>query len=125
MAARRASIQDCRNYYAGEEAEELDVAIVQGTAARTVQQLAPEPAETDEDYEEAAREAELLLGRWIWRSDGGALSSKSLSGVTSKSYAKFDDVRNLVSSAMGSFYKGAPSGAGNVAYVSSYPLSRG
>lgn len=114
-----ATDDDAREYYAGEDADDLAVEVAMGVSARIVAQLAPPPADEGDDYGSAARLAELLVGRWLWATQGGTLAAKSLSGVSSKTFAKHAEVKGLVSGAMGSYYGG---GAANVALVSRLPL---
>lgn len=124
--ARYASIEECRAYYAGNDAEQLDVAIVQGAAARTVSALSTPELDADGnatiDYAEAARETELLVGKWVWRTDGATLTSKTITGVVAKTYAKVADVQALASSSLGIYYKD-PAKSGRAAR--SVPLFRG
>lgn len=125
MTIRYATEPEARAYYAGDDAEPLDVSVVRGAAARAVASLSK--PEHDEDgnvtleYAEAAKEAELLVGRWIWTSDHGTLTSKSISGVISKNYSKVADVQALVSLAMGEY----ASGSSDVGYISTFPKARG
>lgn len=105
-----ATKSQAQEFYAGQDGDDLSIKIVMGSAARTVSSLSDAPADLTllPDYKEAAAHAELLVGRWIWRSDFGGLSSKgSVAGTTaSKSYRSVKDVRDLVASAMGDYYSG-------------------
>lgn len=101
-----ATEQEARDYYAGAEAEGLAVEVAMGAAANMVASLAPPPAELEADpgYFSAARLGELLVGRYLWNTEGGTLSSEGISGI-STSYVKFPEVQSLVAGAMGSYYK--------------------
>jgi hypothetical protein len=123
VATPKASEQDARNYYAGEDADGLDVEVAMNIAANVVASLSDLPDEPDSDYEGAARLGELSFGRWFWTTGSGTLTSKSLSGVNAKTYAKLPEVRDLVSAALGDYYKAPGEGeSSDVAYVSRFPF---
>ncbi len=86
---------------------ESEEALYLGVAADVVQQLAPAPDPVPADYPARAARAERLLLGWLRATRGGVLTSKSVSGVASKAYAKNPEVRALVASAMGPHYAGA------------------
>lgn len=121
MATPKTTEAEARNYYAGAEADALDVEVAMGIAANVVSSLAPPPEEADAEYDKAARIAELSFGRWFVDSGGGTISSNSLSRLGSKTYVKIAEVQSLVSAAMGDYYRppgGSSEGSANVAYVS-------
>lgn len=87
-----------------------------GSAARIVASLAPPPAEVDPDYAEAAAHGELLVGRYLFSTEGGTLSSEGISGI-STSYVKFPEVQSLVAGAMGSYYESPTVASGGLRSV--------
>ena len=93
--------------------------------------IAPEPdAEGNDspnlpDYLEAANDAELMVARWIWDTDGGATSSESSVVNTSKSYQSNPKVLELIGDAMGEYAKPkeeAGGGDSGIARVSRSPF---
>lgn len=75
-------------------------------AYRTVRDLAPHPDLVNEDYREAARDAELAVVEYMLTTQGGVLKSSALSGVGNDSYAGLDAVQRMVANAMGGYYVG-------------------
>lgn len=115
-----ATDDDVREFYAGEDAGDLAVETVMGVAADLVQKYAPAPSPlpSPDDYSPRAKRAELLVGRWLWRTEG-YVSGKSLSGVGSRSFdVSGTVVSRIVSEAMGD-YAGA-----DKAYIGRFPTRR-
>ncbi|QIN79601.1 hypothetical protein GBA65_14930 [Rubrobacter marinus] len=91
-------------------------------AHRTVRRLAPPPDLADDEYPEAARDAEVAVIQFMIATEGGVLKSSGLSGVSTDSYAGLDAIQRMVASAMGSYYVGEeatprPDGTGGGATV--------
>lgn len=84
-------------------------------AADLVQRLAPAPTTVTADYTAKAARAERLLLGYLKATSGGVLSGKSLSGVTSKSFADAAGVRRIVAQSMGGYYTGGASSTVTVA----------
>lgn len=120
MATPKASTEDAKTYYAGADADALDVEVARGIAANVVASLSNIPEEPDAEYDAAARLGELTVGRFLWATQGGTLSAKSISSVNSKTYSKLAEVQSLVSAALGGYYRppGGSSESSNVALVS-------
>ncbi len=100
------------------------------TAYRTVKKLAPppDPETPTQDYQEAARDAEVAVLGFLVATDGGIVKSSALSGVDNTSYVGLDAVQRIVGHAMGGYYVGevvsSPSNTGgaSVFNVSDEPL---
>ena len=97
-------------------------------AYRTVRDLAPSLGPSNEEYREAARDAELAVVEYLLTTQGGIVKSSALSGVGNDSYAGLDAVQRMVANAMGGYYVGevaeSPSetGGASVFNVSDGPL---
>lgn len=87
-------------------------------AADVVAELAPPPEPETVEYQEKAADAEFLVLEWLKSTKGGILTSKSLSGLGSKSFADMKPVRSIVRAQMGSYYSG---GSLNKGYVGAFP----
>jgi hypothetical protein len=75
------------------------------TAERLVRSLAPPPEPQDEEYPQAASDAEIAVFGFLVKTDENTVSGKSLSGVGSKSLRGYKEaVRPLVRDAMGEYY---------------------
>ena len=111
--------QDHRDLYAGVAAPAARVGLVYRQAARIVARAAPAPDPVGTDYPLAARDAELFVGRYLWRTEGFKTSvSKGVETLrTSESYASLPAVQAIVQSAMGDYYVGT---GANTAYVSTF-----
>ena len=79
------------------------------TAADLVQRWAPVPDPEPADYPARAARAERLVLNYLMQTAGGVLTGKSISGVTSKSFASDAGVRSIVARTMGSYYHGTRS----------------
>lgn len=98
---------DARAYYAGASADALKVGVVVRQAARLVQRYAPVPVSPPADYAPAARDAELMVGQYLWATGGFRTStSKGVDVVRkSESYADLAAVKRTVAETMGPYSK--------------------
>jgi hypothetical protein len=125
MATPRATVEEATEYYAGEGASSLQLSVVMGLAAGKVQGIAPDPTPEDEepstDYVQSARNAELLVGKYLWETDG-FISSEGL-GKISTSYKGMQDLDQIVISAMGDYASGGGAGGDDgIAYYGWSPI---
>lgn len=76
-------------------------------AADIVQQLAPVPVPlpVPDTYSPRAARAERLIRNFLVQTSGGAVTSKSLSGLGSKGLASMSAVKSIVAGAMGPYSK--------------------
>ena len=101
-------MDECRVFYAGTAAADGEVEPIRQAAHEVVLSRSDPPAEDAPergDYVESAHAAQLLVGRWLWRTDGGTLSSKSISPVISRSYMGPESVFAIARAALGPYYK--------------------
>ena len=76
------------------------------SAHRTVKGLTRPPDPVDDDYREAARDAEVAVIQFLIATEGGTLKSSGLQGVGNDSYVGLDAVQRMVANAMGGYYAG-------------------
>lgn len=108
-----ASPTQARDYYAGEDASGVTLDNPMGMAADLVAQYAPAPNPVTTDYEDRALRAELEVGRFLFNSQGGSISSVGAEGMTI-SFTNLQAILFLIQSSMGDYFSG---GTSNVAYV--------
>jgi hypothetical protein len=113
-----ADASQAREYYAGSDTSGVKLEVPMRLAARLVQGYAPTPEEETDDYIEAATDAELMVGKYIFET-GGYLQGATLSGTGSVTYQNDPKVLSLIASAMGDYYQSSgSSGSGaNTAYT--------
>lgn len=91
------------------------------TAERIVKTLAPPPkaptAEELAEYRQAASDTEIAVFAFSATTDENSVASKSLSGVSSRSFRSYTEaVRPIVADGMGAYF-----GSGGKAYISAWP----
>lgn len=112
-----AGVGEAIEYYAGSGVNSTELDVTMRQAAREVQRYAPVPSPVPSDYTRMAADAELDVGRYLWNTEGGAVTSSSLSGAGSVTYVSRAHIRNLVKNSMAVYY-GA--GATSTSVVSSF-----
>lgn len=113
MAEPFATPSQARTFYAGADTSGVALDVPMRNAARLVRKFAPPPDPVTDDYATAAADAELEVGRYLFNSLGGSVSSLSSEGQ-SLSLTNMSAVLSIISGTMGEFYTG---GAAGVAYV--------
>ncbi len=97
---------EARAYYAG-TADATKVGVVLRQAARLVQRHAPapDPLPSPDDYSPAAKDAELMVGAWLWETGGFKTStSKGIDVIRrGESYADLSAVKRIVAQTMGPY----------------------
>lgn len=98
-----ANVSEAIEYYAGDDAGNIELQVVMRRAAALVQQYAPVPDPEPSDYARMAADAELEVGRYLWDTDSGSVTSQSLpSGSTS--FADTGYIKRTVRDLMGIYY---------------------
>lgn len=118
MAAHRLQADFAAFHAPAEAATEPQRSRTLRVAERLLLTYAPEPAVVapdplPADYTERRDDAILFLGRYLWETSGGTLSSTSVSGAVSDSFRDSQEVRRIVSEQMGEY----ATSAGNVKTV--------
>lgn len=116
MADPFATPSQARTFYAGEDTTGVLLDVPYNNAARLVQRYAPVPDPEPADYAEMAAHAELEVGRYLFNSMGGSVSSLS-SEAGSLSLTNLSAVMGIVAGTMGDYYTGPTTGSGNIAKV--------
>lgn len=101
MPAPYATVEQVRTFYAGVDAEALKVEVARNAAARIVARHAPAPDPEGTVYPGLARDAELIVGEYLWTTRGFTKSS-GVEGIT-ESYADVPAVVALVEQVMGPY----------------------
>jgi hypothetical protein len=91
-----------RTFYAGEDTESALYGPAMRNAARLVQRFAPVPDPEPADYAEMAADAELEVGRYLFNSQGGSISSLGAEGM-SLSLTNLTAVKSIIAQAMGGY----------------------
>lgn len=103
MADPYASPSDARAYYAGQDASGVMLNVPMRQAARFVQQYAPVPEVVPADYAEMAADAELEVGRFLFNTQGGSISSVGAEGAN-VSFTDLEKIKSLIKATMGTYY---------------------
>ncbi len=98
-----ASPSQARTYYAGEDTSGVLLSVPMGIAADLVQHYAPAPDPVTTDYEDRAVRAELEIGRYLFNTQGGAMSGASPGGGMTVSYNSDPAIFRIIRRAMGSY----------------------
>lgn len=99
-----ANLVDALEYApAAKSAPEIKAQSLLDDSADWIASMAPPPDPMTEDYPGRAARAEMRVFEYLV--EVGNLRSKSLSGVTSKSFAEPERIKELVAATMGSYYK--------------------
>ncbi len=105
-----ATDDDARDFYAGADAEDIRVEVTVRQAARLVQHYAPVPTIVPTDYAATARDAELMLGEYLWETGGYKTStSVGVGGLsTGGGFANLDTMKKMITQAMGTYADAGP-----------------
>lgn len=94
-------------FYADADATDTEVAVVMRRAAGYVQQYAPVPSPVPSDYARLAADAELEVGRYLWNTDSGSVSSDSVPSGGGTSYVSDTYIRKVVMETMPTYFTAA------------------
>lgn len=106
-----------RTFYAGEDTPLGVYGPAMRNAARLVQRFAPAPDDpVPADYANRAADAELEVGRYLFNSLGGSVSSLGTEGQ-SLSLTNLSAVMSIVSGTMGDYYTGGSADVAKVGWL--------
>lgn len=97
-----ATTAQAKTYYAGDDVPGIVLRVAMDISADLVQYYAPSPSPVPPDYARKAQNAELMVGAYIFDSQG-YLSGDTVGDAGSSSYLHDGTIFKLISRAMGQY----------------------